>query len=223
MNTILCFIELSEDKKFAEYEKYIKYLSPEKQVQIQKFRFDLDKKLGLLSDLFVRYIACESLNQKNEDLIFKKNYFGKPYLFGFPDFNYNISHTKNAFIVGFSEKSLGVDIEKNKSVDLIIAEQFFNKNEIDYILSGKSGQEKLFYQIWTRKEAYIKKSGKGLATPLSSFDVTDAEIDKLIRTFELNGYIISICCEMGFCDENVVAMDEEQIAKILADFNFKAV
>lgn len=222
MKIVLYFIELDEeDNYFAEYEKYLPYLSPEKQTQIHKFWFDIDKKLSLFADLFVRYLACTTLNLCNADLTFDKNVYGKPHLAGFPNFQYNVSHTRNAIAIGLSSKPIGVDVEKSRSVDLKIAERFFSRNEYSYILSRRDYQDISYYEIWTRKEAYIKWNGKGLSLPLTSFDVTDNALVGMLSAIELNDYIVSVCHEAGF-DIDLQRLTESQARAILSKFTKSA-
>lgn len=201
------------------YLEYFAKLPVEQQSQIQNFRFDVDKKLCLLSHLFVRYLACKSLHCLNEELVFAKNDFGKPYLVGIHNFHYNISHTRDAIAVGFSKTQIGIDIEKCQLIDLSIAENYFNRNELSYILSNNEEREKVFYEIWTKKEAYIKWKGIGLAMPLDMFDVTDVKIDNRLSTIEIHDYIISICGQTKYCKKDIVILSERQIAEMLIEFN----
>lgn len=217
MKTMLFFIEL-DDNNFSVYERLTRLLPPEKQEQIYKIRFNIDKKLSLFSDLFVRYLACKVLNLNNTEVIFYKNDYGKPYLDGFPSFQYNISHTKNAIVIGISNKPIGVDIEKIKPINLKIAERFYCMNELRYILSKEDVLEKLFYKVWTKKEAYIKWIGKGLSLPLTSFDVTDVELRKILKNIEIDEYMLSICSKADFYTEDVYRLTEKQASKILMEF-----
>ena len=215
IKTKLYFIELDESENFSDYGKFIKFLSPKKQEQILKFRFDIDKKLSLFSDLFVRYSACNILNLSNADLSFDKNDYGKPYLLGFPNFHYNISHTKNAIVIGISDKPIGVDVEKIKFADLKIAERFFCDNELASILSNREPNT-AFYKIWTKKEAYIKWDGKGLSLPLTSFDVTDCKLNKMFSSFEIGEYILSVCSETDFSESALEIYDKDSTVKFLS-------
>ena len=215
---MIYFIELDESENFIKYEKHLRFLSAEKQVSIRKFRYDIDKKLSLFSDVFVRYLACQTNNLNNSELIFNKGEYGKPYLVGVPNFNYNISHTRSAIIIGLSQQPIGVDIEKLKSADLKIAERFFCKNECAYISSIWEQQDKLFYEIWTKKEAYIKWNGKGLSLPLNSFDVTDVDIRNMLAVFAINDYIFSVCCDQKLNSVDAIYLDEHQATQILANF-----
>ena len=154
-----------------KFEWLMSFLPKEKQKQITLFQNDIDKKLSLYSDILVRLITIKTLNICNKKIVFGKNQYGKPFLLGTHDFSFNLSHTREAVIVAISDKPIGADIEKTRDAPLDIANRFFTINEQKYIKQASTNVDKRFYEIWTRKEAYIKYIGKGLAIPLPSFDV----------------------------------------------------
>ena len=192
MNTKIVFAEISNTSDFKNND-LLRLLSTERQERIKRFKFDIDRKLSLYSELLVRYQACKELNISNKSIVFTKNKNGKPFILGHPDFQFNISHTRNAIAVAFSNKKIGVDIEPIKSFDSEIANRFFASSEQEYIASHDN-PDYAFYEIWTKKEAYIKYLGTGLSTPLNSFNVLDSKLKSTMNTFLMKRYIISIFC-----------------------------
>src|SRR5204862_399966 len=89
---------------------------------------------------------------------------------------FNVSHSAEIALVavGFG-RELGVDVERIRpNVDLReIAKQFFSRREILQLFSlPEELQDRGFFNCWTRKEAFVKVIGAGLAFPLDSFDVS---------------------------------------------------
>ena len=191
MNNAIYFVELDEKIKFLKYEPLLGLLSAEKRDRILKFHFDIDKKLGVVSDLLVRYLACVYLDVDNSELRFATNEYGKPFLEGKKDFHYNVSHTRNAVVVAVSNNSIGVDVEKIREYDSGIVKRFFCHKEQNYIKTSAETAKRNFFEIWTKKESYIKWKGKGLLIPLNSFDVLDDRLPCFFETFERGSYIIS--------------------------------
>lgn len=216
----LYFIILDDMIEIAQYEGLIKVLPEEKQNQIRKFHFDIDKKLSLLSDMFVRYLACSLMHVKNSDLIFKKNKYGKPYIEGTMDFHYNISHTRNAIAVGISRKPIGIDVEKIKDYESEISKQFFSKNELQYIMYKEENISRRFYEIWTKKEAYIKWVGKGLYIPLATFDVLSKKLDCKIDTILTDDYLVSVCTCSEHAGYETIKLNEQSVYQSLLRFGF---
>lgn len=193
------------------FKQLLSFLSKERQKQLMKLNYDIDKKLSLFAEIIVRIIICQKLNVKNSKLVFEKNEYGKPYIKGYTNLYYNISHTRNAIVVAFSDKPVGVDIEKVKHIESQIAKRFFTFEEQMYISKYPEKIDKHFYEVWTKKEAYIKYLGQGLSIKLNSFNVFSNVISKQIKSFEIDDYIVSVCSEyidkkfeiVELCEANV--------------------
>lgn len=110
---------------------------------------------------------------------------GKPYFKKHPDFHFNISHSEDIIAVAMSSAPVGVDIEKLRDVNPKIAERHFTEKEKSYVKTNAD-----FFYVWTRKEAYLKKTGVGLRQSLSSFCVLE---DNNIKTFIMKDCIVSVC------------------------------
>lgn len=157
--------------------------------------------LGALAKRIVLAAASSAFKCDSSELHFEKGAHGKPFLREFPDFHFNISHTKTALAVAFGDSPLGVDIEKLRDISLKPARRFC-ENEQKYIKN-----EKDFFYIWTRKEAYIKRSGEGLSRPLNSFNCLEKSE---IKTFSKGEFIISVCSDTADCFE-IIELTPAQI------------
>lgn len=78
-------------------------------------------------------------------------------------------------LFAFARAEVGVDIEKIRSdvEHLQLADRFFSEYERAQLrqFSGRD-LDKAFFRCWTRKEAYVKAKGGGLAISLTEFDVS---------------------------------------------------
>ena len=78
-----------------------------------------------------------------------------------------------------------------------IAERFFSVDEIDFVHSSPNYKTLItrFYLIWTRKEAYIKYTGRGIGAGLSSFSVmSDIMGEAVFESIDLSEGLITACC-----------------------------
>lgn len=170
----------------------MRLISPEKAKKIARISSADKKKQRLYSELFARAVIGRHLEITNEEISFEFSDMGKPFLAGYPDFHFNISHTGGAVLLGISDAPVGVDIERIRPVHAKIARRFFAPAEREYVGEG-NGYSRRFFEIWTAKEAFLKKEGLGISVPLSSFDVTSKDIDGLFSRFEWEDYIICCC------------------------------
>ncbi len=153
-----------------------------------------------LSLLAKRFVVFKS----GANLTICKTENGKPYLKELPYFHFNISHSKGALAIAFSNSPVGVDTERLRKPDLRVAERFFTEKENEYI---KQCPERFFFEIWTKKEAYIKKNG------LSLKDLSYAKTDGIV-TYFIEEYAISVCSD-DLNNINIYTDEIDTLRKIL--------
>ena len=214
----LYFFQISDVLKDGRiFDKFIHLLSREKQQRLGRIRCDISRTLSFYSELIARHLICKKYNVKNENLVFSKNKYGKPYVTNIADCHFNISHTKNAVAVAISDTPVGIDTEKIKTADKKVAGSFFYKDEFDYIISSDDGGiDKRFFEVWTKKEAYIKYLG-GSISMLKSFSVFSDVISNKISTYQLNKYVLSVCLDQKFTQENINVLSEERVIDLCLD------
>jgi 4'-phosphopantetheinyl transferase len=103
-------VEISENSQDAHWDKFLPFISPERLNQIEKYRFDIDKKLSVYAEFLVKRRVQSEFGVPNNKIIFAQNEYGKPYLPDFPNLHFDISHTRNALAIAFSKKPSGIDI-----------------------------------------------------------------------------------------------------------------
>ena len=195
------------------FSQLLNFVSSKKRMKIMQFNFDIDKKLSLYSELLVRYLACMQLHISNDKIEFSYGKYGKPHILNFPNFHYNISHTHSTIVMSISENPVGVDIEKIRSVDRKIVNRFFTDGERAYVYDDEKLINERFYEIWTKKEAYIKYTGRGLSMPLDSFNVCNEPLSHIIQTYKMNGYVISCCSDSSNEESEIINIPEIFLVK----------
>lgn len=93
---------------------------------------------------------------------------GKPKILDFP-LQFSLSHSGQYILCAVSSQNVGADIQQKKTVNALdLAKRFFSPEE--YFQLEQCGYEaecqKLFYRMWTRKEAYGKLTGEGVTSLL---------------------------------------------------------
>lgn len=119
------------------------------------------------------------------------NEYGREYLTDKSVF-YNIAHSQNLCVCVADEENCGIDCEKitNKNYDRLIDGRF-TENEKKYI-ENSADKKYAFYEIWTRKESYLKMTGTGLGGGILKTDITDECVTKKMYNFIFGDY--AVCC-----------------------------
>ncbi len=126
----------------------------------------------------------QKLNKKVN--IFKTPH-GKPYIEN-GEIYFNITHAGDFKAVAIGKAEVGIDAETLRKPDLRVARRF-TQAEREYILESDSDNR--FFEIWTKKEAYLKYKGSGLSGGLNTFNVL--EMPQMFKTFVLNDCMLTVC------------------------------
>lgn len=134
-----------------------------------------EKKKDILTNVG-RYLLYSILEEKGfldiqSPPIIKYSYYGRPYLCDIP-IDFNISHKKEIVVCSVSSKGfVGVDIEKQATLNISTYNNILCKKEID-IINNATDKMACFYELWTKKEAVIKGEGLGFFMPIPNFETT---------------------------------------------------
>lgn len=167
-------------------------LSPEELARAGRFRFARDRRAYVVTRAVLRALLARVLALEPSGVRLQLGPQGKPFLAQthHSDLQFNVAHSRDLALIALTRgPQLGVDVEYRRDLDDAqrIAKRFFSRQEVDALLAAPiARQHQLFFRIWTRKEAFIKATGKGLSQPLGAFNVIGAGGRPLSRV-ELDG------------------------------------
>lgn len=222
-------LKINTEAAGQKFDRLLQYVDKDKQASAKAFYRAEDSKRALGAATLIRIIAMDKLGISNCEIQFGKNEYGKPFLQGFPNFHFNLSHSGEWVVCAIDNEQIGIDVEKIKSIDLSIADRFFSKQEVQDIHSKpKDEQLPYFYDIWTLKESYIKAWGKGLSIPLDSFslsvhadgrielDTSNSFKECFFKQFTLdNEYKLSVCSLKSEFPEKIIRKSIDDILYLL--------
>jgi 4'-phosphopantetheinyl transferase len=125
---------------------------------------------SIVAEALIRYVVKTAAGLRTNNICFVNNEYGKPMISGL-GLHFNSAHSGEWVICGIDKHEIGVDIETHRPIDPGIANRFFSKTEIDLLNAPMADESrfKMFFDIWSLKESYIKAIGKGLSCPLDNF------------------------------------------------------
>ena len=160
-------------------ERLARSLAADEWERALRFRFDRHRRRYQVGRAVLRELLGAYLGMPASEVVFSYGPRGKPYLGGpaaTGGLSFNLSNSHELALVGLLRgPEIGVDLEFLKPMPDLeqIAERFFSASEREALRELPAGRKREgFFNCWTRKEAYLKAVGEGLAAPLDSFDVT---------------------------------------------------
>jgi 4'-phosphopantetheinyl transferase len=161
-------------------------LSADERARADRFHFARDSRRYVVTRATLRRVLGAQLGRHPSSLAFDVGPRGKPSLAGTP-LHFNVAHAGELALIALTTLGeVGVDVEPLEPMDDVetIAERFFSPAEREALRAlPAAARTDAFLTCWTRKEAYVKAIGEGLACPLDAFDVTLApgEEARLLR------------------------------------------
>ena len=154
-------------------------LSEDEQQRAQQYHSEAHRRAFVTTRSILRFLLGYYLHTAPCSIHLGYNPHGKPRLENSPSpLYFNISHSGQWSMLAFSRThEVGIDIEKirpdapKKRLDL--ARRFFSPREWESLQQLPSHRiNTAFFSCWSRKEAYVKCHGRGLALSLAQFSVS---------------------------------------------------
>jgi len=154
-------------------------LSPEERARAERFAFEDARIRFIAAHGMLRTIVSRYVNERPGSLTFTSGRHGKPSLAGgcgaFEKVRFNLAHSDDSALIAIAHnREVGIDLERIRDnvESLKLAERFFSPNEFERLRHLPGDQaNRLFFTLWTCKEAYLKAIGTGLSLDLDRCEV----------------------------------------------------
>jgi len=209
------------------HEARIKHLYPllsnQEKERSERFKFYKHRKAFIASHGFMHSVLAYYIDCAAKDIEFSHGEFGKPSLIPAQNPNkiqFNLSHSNNlAMLAICKNKSVGIDVEyaERKTDWMGVSKRFFTEDEQQKLFSLKVNEQKnAFFQIWTRKEAHMKVTAKGLSLAPTEFEVSVPP-----TAAEFMGYI-NKADKLQYKMQDILLPDmfKDYYSSLSANFNF---
>ena len=167
------------DLTTVQIESLTGILSTDELTRAGRFHFEKDQKRFITARGMLRQILGGYLGRPPHELRFEYTTYGKPVLAtnaGYDTLRFNLSHSDEFALYAVTRgRNIGIDIERIRDdIDVEqIARRYFSQGEISSLERiHKDKRSEVFFQYWTRKEAFIKATGEGISFPMEQCDVS---------------------------------------------------
>jgi 4'-phosphopantetheinyl transferase len=129
------------------------------------YKQEKDRQRFIVSRAMLRIILAKYLDKQPATVEFYTDENKKPHVKNTgTDLHFNISHTDDFVVITVDNTPVGIDLEKINGTFVFenILEKIFTADEIKAIQDNDDHSRHMFYRLWTRKEALLKASGKGI-------------------------------------------------------------
>lgn len=151
-------------------------LSEKEQAKAARFHREADRQSSIAARGALRTLLSSYIGVSAKEIQFHYSENGKPHVSD-SDIGFNVSHSADWVVLAFGRnRNIGVDIEQIKQeMDVEgVAHRFFAPEEVAFI-ERAADKHTAFFQLWARKEAYVKACGSTLFTELGKFSVPVGE------------------------------------------------
>ena len=164
-------IELSNDPKKCRLSGTP--LSPGEHERALRFREAGDRSRFIQRRSWLRRILANITGMDAARLELGVNSYGKPALINGPtELHFNLTSSSNLALCAIRQgQPVGVDLERiDPTLEILpVATEHFPVGEYSAM---QPTDRRLFYKLWTAREAYLKGTGLGLSIPLREVNVT---------------------------------------------------
>ena len=150
-------------------------LDAAERARANRFRVERPRRVFVVARAALRSTLGAELGLDPRSLRFVTGRHGKPRLDLSTDLEFNLAHSGSTVVIALAHgAAVGVDVEE-LGRDLRasrLAHRFFTKAETAAVMAASvTLRLRVFYHLWTAKEAVLKATGSGLTVPVRTVEV----------------------------------------------------
>ncbi len=208
---VIWFMHISQAGRFP-----LSLLSTDEQERYDRYRFDIDRHRFLAGCAMARLFLCDRLGLDASAIVIDRTCprcgadHGKPRLTG-SAWQYSISHSGDYVAVAFSDAAeVGLDVELDgvhRSRD--VWQAVLSPAELRSLeATEEATRDHAFLRYWTRKEAALKASGRGLTVEPWQLKVSGPEDAAMVTRWpaELATIPVPSLCDLDFLPGHVATL-----------------
>ena len=201
-----------------EIHAYLGLLPDFMQERILKYKNPEDRKSRIIARIMLKQeLAGSGANLSLQDWQLDPD--NKPFVKGW-DF-FNISYAKGFVILAQGDEPLGIDMERRDPMNhLDLAGQLHARDQ-HFILTADNPSQ-AFYDIWVKKEAFLKAIGTGLISEPAAFDCMGGQVQHLGKDWYFHNiqlhpeYSTCLCTSSGLTETKLAEFDFPQRSAALS-------
>ena len=215
-------VSISLCSALMQYEGTV--LSANEHLRAAGYHHDHDRRRFIITRVALRLLLARHTGMQPGKIIFQQTENQKPCISSAdkPVF-YNISHSGDLIVIAVANQPVGIDIEHLRqdfnTADVLGA--CFSADEQLHIQHAKDGIS-AFYRLWTRKEALLKATGKGVDDDMINVPALDGVHEVaagvigsaeswVVQSMDRGAYICSVAGKHG--GGYIMIMIEEFVAE----------
>lgn len=170
-------------------KKWYKYLSDKRIAKVERLKKTKQKAQSIGAELLLRH-AVGQITGEVSNVKWDTDENGKLYFTDHDGIYVNLSHSGDYAVCAVHDAPIGVDIQHCRECDMKMANRFFTEEESEFIRNS-TDKNSAFFEIWTKKESFVKAIGKGITIPLNSFSVLSDRIEYNGAVYRFKEYSVS--------------------------------
>ena len=182
------------DHDASFYEEAFHDLSACRIEKALRYQAEEDKYSCILGDHLIRKAVAEETGCNPHLVCIAHTASGMPYIALPHDcgLHVSLSHSGGVVVIAINSVPVGIDVECIRAIDDSVIRHVLSHDEKEYV--GSSCHR--FFEVWTKKEAYLKCIGTGLSgykslRDVSVFNLPRGYVVKVVEATET--YIVSVC------------------------------
>ncbi|UZN02607.1 4'-phosphopantetheinyl transferase family protein [Cellulomonas sp. S1-8] len=182
-------IARSDDLDEPELRRLRAGLPVERQERVGRYRRKADRDASVVAFALLQYLWWRRIGGPLPDVV--RGERGKPAFRGVDGWHFNLSHDASVCACVLSPVPVGVDVQSRVPFEDRLFESIAAPGERhlrDELLRADD-----LSPLWTRKEAVVKRTGRGLSTPLREVDTAAAR--DVLTTSGGSGFRLSISAQ----------------------------